>query len=152
LPIPARFAWTAEAIATLTAAWHSGTVTRQIGAQLGCTHNAVVGMVHRLGLPGRPSPIVRDPNRPPAPRPQLAPPRAMFAQAARRPAPPPPASPQLASGHRCQFPLWPDSEAPPRPARFCDQPVTLRHDGTPSSWCAEHHARAFQPGWKPRSF
>ena len=65
--------WTAELIAQLRACWAEGLPVSEIARRLHCTKNAVVGKVHRLELPARPSPIRprRDgrPMRRPAPRP-----------------------------------------------------------------------------------
>jgi GcrA cell cycle regulator len=59
-------AWSMEPLLTLWREWHLGTPTRIIGAKCGVSKNAVVGKAHRLGdagtLPGRPSPIIRDPD------------------------------------------------------------------------------------------
>lgn len=52
--------WTDERIAELERLWATGASTAEIGRQIDVTKNAVVGKVHRLGLPGRPSPIRRD--------------------------------------------------------------------------------------------
>ncbi len=49
--------WTPERIAALIALWNEGLTTSQMGLRLGITKNAVVGKVHRLGLPKRQSPI-----------------------------------------------------------------------------------------------
>lgn len=56
------FEWTAEKIATLMALWDEGLTTSDIGDRLGITKNAVVGKVHRLGLPKRGSPIRSKPE------------------------------------------------------------------------------------------
>ncbi|MCP5364914.1 MAG: global cell cycle regulator GcrA-like protein [Hyphomicrobiales bacterium] len=49
--------WTAEKIAALMALWNEELSTSEIGRRLGVTKNAVIGKVHRLGLPKRrPSP------------------------------------------------------------------------------------------------
>lgn len=42
--------WTSERVATLRALWVEGKSAREIAAQLGCTRNAVLGKLHRLGL------------------------------------------------------------------------------------------------------
>lgn len=63
--------WTSERISELERLWAIGASTAEIGRQLDVTKNAVVGKVHRLGLPGRPSPIKRETRaapRAPAPR------------------------------------------------------------------------------------
>jgi GcrA cell cycle regulator len=49
--------WTADEIALLERLWAEGHSMGQIGRITGRGKNAVVGKVHRLGLPGRPSPI-----------------------------------------------------------------------------------------------
>lgn len=49
--------WTPVKIAALMALWNEGLSTSEIGLRLGITKNAVVGKVHRLGLPKRHSPI-----------------------------------------------------------------------------------------------
>ncbi|WP_286206883.1 GcrA family cell cycle regulator [Formicincola oecophyllae] len=49
--------WTEDMIAKLRNLWVQNLSTADIGRQLGVTKNAVVGKVHRLGLPPRPSPI-----------------------------------------------------------------------------------------------
>ena len=51
--------WTSQRIAELERLWATGASTAEIGRQIDVTKNAVVGKVHRLGLPGRPSPIRR---------------------------------------------------------------------------------------------
>jgi len=51
--------WTEDRIALLTKLWNEGMATSEIGRQLDVTKNAVVGKVHRLGLPKRQSPIQR---------------------------------------------------------------------------------------------
>lgn len=52
--------WTPERTAALIALWHDELSTSEIGRRLGVTKNAVIGKVHRLGLPQRrPSPKVR---------------------------------------------------------------------------------------------
>lgn len=49
--------WTPERTAALMALWSEDLTTAEIGRRLGVTKNAVIGKVHRLGLPQRrPSP------------------------------------------------------------------------------------------------
>lgn len=49
--------WTPERTAALIALWGEELSTSEIGRRLGITKNAVIGKVHRLGLPQRrPSP------------------------------------------------------------------------------------------------
>lgn len=45
--------WTPTRVATLIALWTEGLTTSEIGRRLNVTKNAVVGKVHRLGLPKR---------------------------------------------------------------------------------------------------
>jgi GcrA cell cycle regulator len=44
----------------LRARWAGGDSASVIAAAMGLTKNAVVGRAHRMGLPARPSPIIRD--------------------------------------------------------------------------------------------
>ena len=59
--------WTEERLEALKELWAQGLSITQIGLKLGLSRNAVVGKVHRMGLPKRQSPIVRS-NKPKAPR------------------------------------------------------------------------------------
>jgi GcrA cell cycle regulator len=55
-----RFDWPESAIATLQHDWCENKMSAaEIGIKLGCSKNAVVGKVHRLGLLAKPSPIKR---------------------------------------------------------------------------------------------
>ncbi len=56
------FEWTPTRISALIALWSEGMPTSAIGQRLGITKNAVVGKVHRLGLPKRGSPIKQKPR------------------------------------------------------------------------------------------
>lgn len=56
---PTDYDWSADKIAQLTQLWAAGLSGTEIGQRLGTTKSAVVGKVHRLNLPGRPSPIRR---------------------------------------------------------------------------------------------
>jgi len=49
--------WTPKRVSALIALWQEGLATSEIGRRLGVTKNAVIGKVHRLGLPKRQSPI-----------------------------------------------------------------------------------------------
>jgi len=51
--------WTEERLGNLTRLWTDGLSITQIGLTIGLSRNAVVGKVHRMGLPKRQSPIVR---------------------------------------------------------------------------------------------
>lgn len=52
--------WTEKRVKHLKQLWATGLSASQIGKQLGVSKNAVVGKVHRMELPARPSPIKRD--------------------------------------------------------------------------------------------
>ncbi len=52
--------WTDQRVALLTELWHQGVSAGLIGKKLDVSKNAVVGKAHRMGLAGRPSPIIRD--------------------------------------------------------------------------------------------
>lgn len=54
--------WTPKRVSALIALWNEGLSTSEIGTRLGVTKNAVVGKVHRLGLPKRGSPIKHKPK------------------------------------------------------------------------------------------
>lgn len=49
--------WSEEKIAKLRILWAEGHSTAEIGRRINVSKNAVVGKVHRLDLPARPSPI-----------------------------------------------------------------------------------------------
>lgn len=51
--------------------WAEGLSGSEIADRMKLTKNAVIGRVHRLNLPARRSPIIRDPNAPPAPPPEV---------------------------------------------------------------------------------
>ena len=59
MPDRAASVWNDERLEKLTKFWEQGLSITQIGIRLGVTRNAVVGKVHRMGLPKRQSPIVR---------------------------------------------------------------------------------------------
>jgi GcrA cell cycle regulator len=65
--------WSDEVIGQLRALWAEGHSTVEIGRRLGTTKNSVLGKAHRLDLPGRQSPILRDrsPRQPKVPRASL---------------------------------------------------------------------------------
>ncbi len=144
------FDWTAEAIACLRVLWDEGGSTAEIGRRMRISKNAVVGKVHRLGLPRRPSPIRRDGSNPPrrtaTPRvrgPGLPP---LPSVAAARPVPatsPPPVPPPAVVAPRPparQPCCWPIGEPGMPGFRFCDAPAK---PGKP--YCAEHAAVAYVP-------
>lgn len=63
--------WTEATITRLWDLWHSGMLTEDIGRELHCSRNAVVGKAHRIGCTPRPSPIIRRDQSRPAPAPRV---------------------------------------------------------------------------------
>ena len=59
--------WTEDRLADLTRLWGEGLSITQIGLVIGVSRNAVVGKVHRMGLPKLQSPIVKS-DKPRAPQ------------------------------------------------------------------------------------
>ena len=59
--------WTEDRLADLTRLLGEGLSITQIGLVIGVSRNAVVGKVHRMGLPKRQSPIVKS-DKPRAPQ------------------------------------------------------------------------------------
>jgi GcrA cell cycle regulator len=49
--------WTDEKVAKLRELWAEGIPTLELGRRLGLTKHAVIGKVHRLNLPPRPTPV-----------------------------------------------------------------------------------------------
>lgn len=47
------FEWTADAVRTLIQLWDEGLSSQKIADRMGLTKNAIIGKVHRLGLPKR---------------------------------------------------------------------------------------------------
>ncbi|MEQ8667036.1 MAG: GcrA family cell cycle regulator [Rhodospirillales bacterium] len=110
------FEWTPERIAALIALWEEGLTTSVIGERLGITKNAVVGKVHRLGLPKRVTS-----TRAPAPV-EEKPMGEMIKLD------------KLSTGMCC----WPDGEPGSENFRFCGAPAV---EGKP--YCTEHCRRAY---------
>ena len=141
--------WTDERIAELERLWATGASTAEIGRQIDVSKNAVVGKVHRLGLPGRPSPIRREAaGRKPATRNQ-----ASHSPQGYRPESHGPQSgnPESPSQKACEAPRRPaviDLHAPPcqwpfgdpgdEDFHFCGAPVLASRP-----YCPEHCARAY---------
>ena len=110
--------WTPERVSELQRLWGTGASAAQIGRALGVTKNAVVGKVHRIGLPSRPVPTRRpDPEeeRPVSPIRLVR-----------------------VGGPSCQWPFGDPQEAD---FRFCGASAL---PGKP--YCEEHHARAYTRG------
>jgi len=62
--------WTDEQVGILRRLWGDGYSASLIGLQIGCTRNAVLGKVFRLGLEKRPERIRPAIHRPSTPRPR----------------------------------------------------------------------------------
>jgi GcrA cell cycle regulator len=69
--------WTNDEDIQLQALWAEGHSTAEIGRRLGRTKNSVVGHSHRLDLPPRPSPIIRNGERKPYPARRVGPVRTL---------------------------------------------------------------------------
>ncbi len=54
--------WIPSRVSALIALWDEGIPASEIGRRLNVTKNAIVGKVHRLGLPKRQSPILKKPE------------------------------------------------------------------------------------------
>ncbi|WP_116654401.1 GcrA family cell cycle regulator [Pelagibacterium sediminicola] len=52
-----KHSWTKDRVSTLRELWLEGLSATEIGQRLGCTRNAVLGKVHRIGLSGRRTPV-----------------------------------------------------------------------------------------------
>lgn len=59
--------WNEERTTTLKELWEQGYSASQIGKELGCTRNSIIGKAHRLDLPRRDH-VKPDPALPPLPR------------------------------------------------------------------------------------
>ena len=121
--------WSDANVAELRRLWAEGHATRIIGAYFGANKNQVIGKVHRLHLPRRPSPLPNAPAlKPRGPRPQLAVRPVIVAPVVVVPPPPPP----VPSVRLCQYPHGDPGEPG---FRFCEAPV--RGYGP---YCPIHHA------------
>lgn len=56
--------WTQDRVEALTKLWAEGMSAAVIQAQLGVSRNAIIGKVHRLKLPGRPTKVSTPKRRP----------------------------------------------------------------------------------------
>lgn len=115
------FEWTPQVTAILIALWDEGLTTSKIGERLGITKNAVIGKVHRLGLPKRVVVAARKPLIKKAEGVKLE---------------------ALRTGMCC----WPDGDPGTDSLSFCAQPVVSE-----KPYCAEHCARAYVKTSKDRA-
>src|SRR5689334_18600069 len=123
------FDWNDDNVRRLRTLWAEGLSTAEIGRRMGVSKNAIVGKVHRLDLPARPSPIRagvdRKPDRPRrAPRstlPRLQRPIPSTTGHVVRPRPAPPVwrvrEPMKLGAARC---CWPIGDPGTPEFRFCN--------------------------------
>jgi len=154
--------WNDETIARLRMLWDEGHATAEIARRMGITKNAVIGKAHRLDLPGRTSPILRNgPAKPSIPRakgptlPAIGESKPADAPATAAPTPWQSAAPlrtavatlaapvRRMSGEPC---CWPLGEPGTRGFRYCDA-ATER--GRP--YCPEHADLSTVKGKERRS-
>jgi len=148
--------WTDARIETLTRLWNDGLAASVIAARLGeVTRNAVIGKVHRLGLPGR----ATTSRRPRVSRPrQPLPSQRSIARPPRTPAPaavaflPVPFQPELPLGElvtvrtlKASHCRWPFGDPKLPDFHFCGR---RKADGHP--YCSHHAALAFNPAARQR--
>ncbi|MCA3264560.1 MAG: hypothetical protein ING19_00710 [Azospirillum sp.] len=147
-----RFKWTEENVKIATEMWMDGKTLSEIGRRLGVGKNAVVGKIHRLGLPLRPSPIrgrgeIR-PQTPSSPPPSKIGLR-MVPKRKREREPTIEKKARLATqfagleanpGNPCAYPLWSKKTMPGAKRFFCEKPSVGK---TP--YCAEHAALCYAP-------
>lgn len=128
--------WQEWKVAKLREMWAAGRTVAQIAPAVAMTKNAVIGKAHRLGLPGRPSPIIRERGQARAPRPVHRFPKARTIEphGAVKLAPVRELSKRVRHVGTC---CWTDSNR--APWVFCDEPAI---DG--GSWCESHRERVFQ--------
>lgn len=134
-------------IDSLKAAWAAGTPTVEMGRLFGTTKSAIIGMVHRLGLDPRKSPISYTGVPRPAPRPYVPPrtlpplesepaaPRPVIAPPIPIPAPIAAPRPTFTRAAEC---CWPSGEPGTKTFRYCGANSL---PGKP--YCDEHAKRAF---------
>lgn len=124
--------WCEASCDRLRQLWFTDLTTRAIATLMGRTKNMIVGKARRLGLPGRPNPIVRNGERRP-PRPARAPKLTLV-----KPVPVPPiVLPRISE---CCFPL-----NDRRPWRLCCEPASPDRP-----YCARHCAVAYT-SWRART-
>src|SRR6185503_16415532 len=140
--------WTEHQHSRLLVLWGEGVSTRLIGEQIGKSKNAVVGMVHRLGLPARRSPILRgvEPKKrvwakraPKVTLPEIKvkPLPVELVRAAALKPPPQPAKPVwIAPIREC---CWPIGDPRSKSFRFCE---AATHPG--KQYCATHWEVAYR--------
>lgn len=154
--------WTDERVATLKQMWDGGYTCSQIASELreGCTRNAVISKVHRLGLSGRrPSNKFTSgayvPKRRPEPAPRLPrPPKPAKARTVREAVPivAAPSAPYHGPlGNQAVVEIkdtqckWPIGSIQAPEFHFCAEPVWTRKSELASMYCPYHHRLAYTP-------
>jgi GcrA cell cycle regulator len=113
--------WNEERLGNLKRLWAEGLSITQIGLEIGVSRNAVVGKVHRMGLPKRQSPIVRS-DKPIEPKRRKLSPLTF----------------QDWDRSKC---CWPIGDPRAADFHFCGEKIM---EGRP--YCAEHCAKAYTSG------
>jgi len=124
--------WTPAEDSDLARMWLDGRKVRDIAKTMGRSKNSCISRAHRIGLPGRPSPIMRRPGG--AAGVKVSRQRTVRMVAAAPAVVPEPVTvflPPRAS--TCQW-----IEGDPADQRFCDAPTIAR-----SVYCGIHHARCY---------
>lgn len=151
--------WTDERTAELTRLWNDGHSASKIAAELGgCTRNAVIGKVTRLGLDARRTvSFVKTSTglaRSSTPKPRVATVSpSLFARKAKAPKVlpiPPPVAPSLEfkigffalENEHCRYPLW-DGAVPLHEQFYCGSPQADFVEGR--SYCRFHQHRTQNP-------
>lgn len=124
--------------AELRRLWAEGLLTREIGAALGISKSAVVGLAHRLGLERRPSPIGRNNNPRASAQGHLHGPTGGAETRPARPpektqsvdVPPQPGAGLTTAHHGCR---WVEGEPRGLKTNYCNAPRII---GT--AWCPKH--------------
>jgi GcrA cell cycle regulator len=152
--------WPEADDARLRSLWDEGHSTSEIGRRMQRSKNSIVGRAHRLDLPSRPSPIVRDgrlarPKRAQsiqlvvpsvalvAPLVQRSAPRIVASKPIIRP--PAPRRPvTIPTTYRSEPCCWPIGDPGTPGFRFCDEPSVKR------AYCAAHAEIAYVPSYGRR--
>jgi GcrA cell cycle regulator len=137
--------WSDEEKRLVAKSWRQGLSASQITQLVGNTRNAIIGLIHRLGLsrPREPRQDRPKPSKPSKPQPLRAAqavylngaPTAPPMPAEDRP-PPPIHKPVSLMGLKQGMCKWPVTAGPPH--RFCGAPVD---EGYP--YCGQHRLRAY---------
>ena len=133
--------WNDAAIKELKTLWAEGHSMAEIGRRMQTSKNSIVGKVHRLGLPSRPSPVIRDAGVPKPQAVRKATPRTVLPVLPSVAAPEPQPAPFTLSPariSRVEPCCWPIGEPGTKAFRYCDNPSL----GGRVPYCAAHHAAA----------